>query len=346
MPRILPKGGDGISAVVDSNRDNVRTNVGHSEPKPLEFPTALDGNLRAPSKELNQSQNVGAITASFARQGFLSTNTTSNPMAGVSSERAGHTATVDDEPRRFAPHNATFARMRGNLDVGRGPVGKQASKESGGGSSDNSQSETSVGCSARSSGSSRATEDAFSRFQARLNGQGSSLPDPKAMFTESTRKKLSVVNDRTIGSSDAQTAYSGAKSASASADIASPSTSHETLDPNLSVIPQAVKTELSTRNLNVDRPRQQAETSVQQQSIGTELSGPNDFNTQYRSKYKNIRSIFDTLHSSAKASPNENQLFRRLGEAYIMEDTDEFESVYTELLLLVGELTSGIAVSG
>lgn len=49
---------------------------------------------------------------------------------------------------------------------------------------------------------------------------------------------------------------------------------------------------------------------------------------------------------STEASPSEHQLIRRLDGAYIMENTDEFETVFTELLRLAGGCTGGIAVLG
>lgn len=340
----------------------------------------MDFNRESVRKQRNQSQDVAAIKASFARQGFLSTkqDATSDSVTGVSPERAGHKAAVNDELGNPVPRTASPDTMKEDLFVSRDPEAKQAPKDSGGDSSHRSQSKTSFGSSVRSS--ERATNDSFKRFQARLNGQRSSLPDPTAKLTESTRKKLTKVTDGNYN----RTAHLSGKSASVGPSIVPPSTSNEGLaqnffanpqavkaelsTPNLTVDqprpnpqavktdlsirnlnidhpqpnPQAVKTELSTRNLNIDQPRQQAKASVQIQSNSKKLSGRDDFNTLYRTKYKGIRSLFDSMHGSTEASPREDQLFRRLGEAYVMEDTDEFENVYNELL---GELASSIAPS-
>lgn len=360
VPRSLPNQG----RTIDTNRESVRKYVGLSEAKPLEASKALEGNFRAPRRQLNQSQNVSAINASFARQRqvFLSSkqNATSDHVTVVLPKRAGDKAAVNDEPRNPVPHNANSARLGEELNVSRDSVVNQPPKDSGGDSSHRSQPKTSTGFSARSSG--KATDDAFMRFQARLNGQGSSLPDPMANLTENTRKKLSMVHDRSY--TRTITTHSNPKSASVGTSIVPPSTSNEGMAQNPFANPQALKTELSTgtlnidkprlnpqaiktelsiRNLNIEQPRQQAEASVQEQSIRKELSGRDDFNTKYRSKYKGISAFFDTLHGSTEASPSENQLFRRLGEAYIMEDIDEFERVYDELLRLVGKL--GVAAS-
>ena len=334
-PRSLPIQGRPIDT------ENVRKFVGLSEPKSLEASKALEGNFRASRRQLNQSQNVAAVNASFARQGFLSSkqNASSDHVTGMFSERAGNRAAINDEPRNPVSYNAISARLGEELDASRDSVVNQAPSDS----SHRSQPMTSTGSSTRRSG--KATDDAFLRFQARLNGQGSSLPDPTARLTESTRKKLSTVHDgsytrRIVLPSTCDEGLAGNPLDKPQALKTELSTGNLNIDqprPN----PQAVKTESSIRNLNIEQPRQQAKALVQEQSISKELSGRDDFNMKYRTKYKGIRAFFDTLHGPTEASPNENQLFRRLGEAFIMEDTDEFELIYDELLRLVGKLGNG-----
>lgn len=332
---------------MDSNPESVSKHINHSEQKIIETLKALDGNVRAPPRDSNQSQDIAAIRASFARQVFLNTkqNATSDSVAGASPERADGKAAVTDEPRILAQHSVSSAGMRDNAVALGGSMAKQAPKDSESGSSDKSQSNTSTGSSARSFGGSKATEDAFSRFQARLQGQGTSLLDPMTNLTENPRKKVTMVDDQVSASPYARPTHLGAKPASVSPSIVSPSTSNRVLARNPFANSPAVTAQVSIRNLNTEEPRQQAQARVQENPVSIEPSGGNDFNTQYRKKYKDIRAILNSLRGSTEVSPGENQLFRRLGEAYIMEDSDEFDSVYAELLRLAGMLANGFAVS-
>ena len=323
--------------IVDFNRESVRTHVGHS---PLETLKAL-----APRRGSNQSQGIAAITASFARQGFLNPkqNATSDLIAGASPRRTDDKAAVADEPRNLASHSASSAENLAPL--GARPAGNLAPLSA-------SSAKISTRSRARDSGTLRATEDAFARFQAQLKGrQGVFVPNPTAKLTENTRKKVREVDDRIfdrnqgLGSSYARTDHFDAKLAPVSPSIVSPSSINEPMA-NPFANSQAVTAQLSIRNLNTEQPRQQAEAPVQKQPVSKEPSSSDDFNTQYRGRYKHIRAIFETLHRATEASPSENQLFRRLGEAYIMQDGDEFESIYTELLRLAEVLADGFAVSG
>lgn len=304
-----------------------RTYVGLPELWHLEIQEAANKKDRILRAGPTPPQDIEAVRASFARQGFFKTEQ-DNTMAKGADRKATVIDKSKDLPRDQAPYNANVTRMEASSNSRQSSMAKRISPSTTGGfSPEKSQSRTNFESSARSSGKSKATDDAFSRFQARLKRQGNFPPGPMMNVTEHTRKK----NDLAVRSPSP----------------ASLSTSTGALAPNPLAKPQAVKAELSVRNLNIGESRIQAEAPIQKafgkpQSIITEVSGRDDFNTQYRSKYKGIRSIFDTLHRSTEASPNENQLFRRLGEAYIMEDIDEFETVYTELL----HLASGIAVSG
>lgn len=80
-------------------------------------------------------------------------------------------------------------------------------------------------------------------------------------------------------------------------------------------------------HLSPQSPTEQAQTFAPQQEM--------DFPTRYRQKYQAMKSTFDSFRGGDQSSPNEDQLFRRLGEAFVMEDGKAFEEVYT---LLLGEL--------
>ena len=67
------------------------------------------------------------------------------------------------------------------------------------------------------------------------------------------------------------------------------------------------------------------------------------FRSHYTPKCKAIRSIFDSFHTpqSSAPLPNEDRLFRRLGEAFIGEDAKAFDLAYLELLRLAQGLQLG-----
>ncbi len=68
-----------------------------------------------------------------------------------------------------------------------------------------------------------------------------------------------------------------------------------------------------------------------------------DFTTLYQMKYRTIRKQFASMAEIPRDESGEDQLFRRLAEAYLDEDAEGFEEIYIKLLgIAAGLQTRGL----
>lgn len=68
-----------------------------------------------------------------------------------------------------------------------------------------------------------------------------------------------------------------------------------------------------------------------------------DFTALYQKKYRTIRKQFASMTEISRDESGEDQLFRRLAEAYLDEDAEGFEDIYIKLLgIAAGLQTRGL----
>lgn len=80
-------------------------------------------------------------------------------------------------------------------------------------------------------------------------------------------------------------------------------------------------------------PRQNGiDPSTQQSKLGQEAEPSPDFATLYQKKYRAIRTLFANMADMPRDPSGEDQLFRRLAEAFMDENVEAFEDIYTKLL--------------